>query len=88
MKLKLAFAFLSLAFTVSAWAQNDNGSIKRDTKDAAHSTANAAKKTGHKVKQETKKTVHAGAKTTRKGAGRVEGKTVATPKPSPATSPQ
>jgi len=87
MKLKLAFAFLSLAFTVSAWAQNDHGSIKQDTKDAAHSTANAAKKTGHKVKQERRKRFTPAPKPRAKEPA-VEGKTVATPKPSPATSPQ
>lgn len=84
MKLKLTLALLGLALSLGAWAQSDNGGIKQDTKDAAHSTANAAKKTGSKVKQGTKKVVHSGAKATRKGAGKVEGKT-ATPKPSPST---
>ncbi len=85
MKFKLTFALLSLALCFGAWAQNDNGGIKQDTKDAAHSTANAAKKTGHKVKQGTKKTVNKGAHATKKGADKVEDKTAPTPKPSPGT---
>ena len=88
MKWKLTFAaVLGLALSFGAWAQSDNGGIKQDTKDAAHSTANAARKTGSKIKQGTRKTVHAGAKATRKGAGKVEGKT-ATSKPSPSTPQQ
>lgn len=87
MKLKFTFAgIVVLALSLGTWAQ-DNSGIKQDTKDAAHSTASAAKKTGHKVKQGTKKTVHAGAQATRKGADKVEGKT-ATPKPSPSTPQQ
>jgi hypothetical protein len=85
MKLKLTFALFCFALSFSAWAQNDNSGIKQDTKDAAHSTANAAKKTGHKAKSGTKKVVHSGAKATRKGAGKVEGKTAAPAKPSPST---
>ena len=85
MKLKLTFALLSLALSFGAWAQNDNSGIKQDTKDAAHSTANAAKKTGHKIKQGTKKAVNKGAHATAKGAGKVEEKTAPTPKPSPGT---
>ncbi|HEY7405483.1 MAG TPA: hypothetical protein VIB39_18295 [Candidatus Angelobacter sp.] len=83
MKLKLAFALVSLALSLGAWAQNDNGSIKQDTKDAAHSTANAAKKTGHKVKQGTKKAVNKSAHATKKGAGKVEDKTAPKASPTP-----
>ncbi|HKD81298.1 MAG TPA: hypothetical protein VKH81_16505 [Candidatus Angelobacter sp.] len=85
MKLKLTLAFLALAFSHGVWAQNDNGGIKQDTKDAAHATGRAAKKTAHKVKQGTKKVVHSGAKATEKGASKVEQKTAPTPKPSPST---
>jgi hypothetical protein len=85
MKTKWVLALLSLALSLGAWAQSDNSGIRQDTKDAAHSTAKAAKKAGSKVKQGTKRTVHAGAKATRHGAGKVEGKTAATPKPSPST---
>lgn len=88
MKLKFTLAsLLGLALSLGAWAQSDNGGIKQDTKDAAHSTAKATKKTGSKIKQGTKKTVHAGAKATRKGAAKVEGKTAAA-KPSPSSPPQ
>lgn len=83
MKMKLTFVLLGLALSFGAWAQQDNGGIKQDTKDAAHSTGEAAKKTGHKIKQGTKKTVHKGASATKKGAGEVEGKTASTPKPTP-----
>lgn len=88
MKLKLTLALLALAWSLGVWAQNDNGGIKQDTKDAAHSTAHAAKKTGHKIKHGTKKVVHSGAKATRKGADKVEGKTADSPKPSPSAPPQ
>jgi len=85
MKLKFFLAtLLGFALSVGAWAQNNDGSIKQDTKDAAHSTANAAKKTGHKVKKGTKKVVHSGANATQKGADKVKQKT-AEPKPSPST---
>lgn len=87
MKLKFTFAaLLAMVLSLGAWAQNepqDNGGIKQDTKDAAHSTGKAAKKVGHKVKKGTKKVVHAGAKGTRKGASKVEGKTEPTPTPVP-----
>ena len=79
MKLKCVWAVtLSVLFSFAAIAQQDNGGIKQDTKDAAHSTANATKKTGHKIKHGTKKVVNKGAHATRKGAEKVEDKT-ATP---------
>lgn len=88
MKLKLA-AVLLLAFALApagiaqtSSAQNDSG-IKQDTKDAAHSTGRAAKKTGHKIKKGTTKTVHKGAHATKKGAAKVEGKTKPSPSPTP-----
>jgi hypothetical protein len=59
--------------------QDDNGGIKQDTKNAAHSTANATRKTGRKIAHGTKKVVHKGAHETRKGAGKIEGKTQTTP---------
>lgn len=87
MKLKFMFAaLLAMVLSLGAWAQNepqDNGGIKQDTKDAAHSTGKAAKKVGHKIKKGTKKVVHSGAKGTRKGANKVEEKTEPTPKPTP-----
>ena len=87
MKSKFVFAaLLGLALSFSAFAQNqpqDNGSIKQDTKDAAHSTGRAAKKTGRKIKHGTKKTVHKGAHATRKGVGKVEDKTAPAPSPTP-----
>ena len=89
MKLQLATVLLAaLAFAPAALAQNssaqsDSG-IKQDKKDAAHSTARAAKKTGHKIKKGTKKTVHKGAHATRRGASKVEDKT----KPSPSPTSQ
>ncbi|HEY6971004.1 MAG TPA: hypothetical protein VJA94_17470 [Candidatus Angelobacter sp.] len=80
MKLKyLWVGVLSLAFSFGAVAQQDNGGIKQDTKDAAHSTAQATKKTGRKIKHGTKKTVNKGAHATRKGAGKVEDKTQTPP---------
>ena len=82
MKLKFLFGImLSLAFSFGAIAQQDNGGIKQDTKDAAHSTANAAKKTGRKIKHGTKRVVHKGAYATKKDAGKVEDKTQTTPTP-------
>jgi type IV secretory pathway TrbL component len=71
----------ALSLGLSAQSQNDNGGIKQDTKDAAHSTAKATKKAGRKVKHGTKKTVNKGAHATRKGAGKVEDKTAPTPTP-------
>ena len=53
---------------------------KQDMKDAGHSTANAAKKTGSAVKKTTKKGVHKTAHATKKGASKVEDKTDSNPK--------
>jgi hypothetical protein len=83
MKLNLIFAvLLGCALAMPALAQNDSG-IKQDTKDAAHSTGKAVKKTGHKIKKGTKKVVHKGAQHTEHGAERVEGKTKPSPTPPP-----
>lgn len=80
MKLKYLLGLvLSLCLSIAVLAQNDNGGIKQDTKDAAHSTGQAAKKTGRKIKHGTKKTVHKGAQAARKGAGKVEDKTQTPP---------
>ena len=76
MKSKLLLAAtLSTLLSFAAFAQDNNGGIKQDTKDAAHSTGQATKKTGRKIMKGTKKTVHSGAKTTRKGSEKVEDKT-------------
>jgi hypothetical protein len=86
MKLKFLFAsLLGLAISMSAVAQSnpDNSGIKQDTKDAAHATGRAAKKTGSKIKHGTKKAVNKGAHATSKGAGKVEDKTAPTPRPAP-----
>jgi hypothetical protein len=86
MKLKfLITALLGLALSMGAVAQEnqDNGGIKQDTKDAAHSTGRAAKKTGSKIKHGTKRAVHKSAHATSKGAGKVEDKTAAKPSPTP-----
>ncbi len=87
MKTKFIFAaLLGAALSFSAFAQNqdqDNGGIKQDTKDAAHSTGQAAKKTGRKIKHGTKKAVNKGAHATSKGAGKVEDKTAPKPSPTP-----
>ena len=81
MKLKFLWAgVLVCVFSLASFAQQDNGGIKQDTKDAAHSTANATKKTGRKIKHGTKKTVHKGAHATSKGASKVEDKTQTPPK--------
>jgi hypothetical protein len=75
MKSKFLLAmFVSLALSMGAFAQSDSG-VKQDTKDAAHSTGQAAKKTGHKVKKGTKKAVNKSANATRKGSEKVEDKT-------------
>lgn len=80
MKRNFVWAFvLGLALSFAAVAQTDNGGIKQDTKDAAHSTANATRKTGRKIKHGTKKVVHKAAHETRKGAGKVEDKTTTPP---------
>src|SRR5215831_17617643 len=58
MQLKFLCAMVAaFALSLGAMAQQDNGGIKQDTKDAAHSTGNAVKKTGHKIKKGTKKVV-------------------------------
>lgn len=83
MKAKSLSAFLlGLALALPALAQVDSG-IKQDTKDAAHSSGRAARKTGHKIKKGTKKVVHKGAKHTEHGAERVEDKTKPSPTPPP-----
>ena len=83
MKAKSLFALLlGLALVMPALAQDDGG-IKQDTKDAAHSTGKAAKKTGHKIKKGTKKVGHKGAKHTEHGAEKVEDKTKPSPTPPP-----
>ena len=80
MKLKYLLGLvLTFCLSLAAIAQSDNGGIKQDTKDAAHSTGQAAKKTGRKIKHGTKKAVHKGAEATRKGAGKVEDKTQTPP---------
>lgn len=80
MKLRFFLALvLSIPLSFAAIAQQDNGGIKQDTKDAAHSTAQATKKAGRKIKHGTKKTVNKGAHETRKAAGKVENKTQPTP---------
>ena len=80
MKFKYLLVFVfSLLLSFGAFAQQDNGGIKQDTKDAAHSTARATKKAGRKIKHGTKKVVHKGAKATRRGAEKVEDKTQTTP---------
>ncbi len=86
MSLKLIFAALlggALSLGMAAQTQTDNGGIKQDTKDAAHSTAQATKKAGRKIKHGTKKVVHKGAHATSKGANKVEEKTEPTPTPTP-----
>ncbi len=60
--------------------QSDQGA-KSDIKDAAHDTARAARKTGHKVKRGTKKAAHKTAQKTRQGAGKIEDKTTPPPQP-------
>ena len=82
MKLRFLLALvLSVPLSLAAIAQQDNGGVKQDTKDAAHSTSQATKKTGRKIKHGTKKVVHKGAHETRKGADKVENKTQTTPPP-------
>ena len=66
-----------------AIAQQTDSGIKQDTKDAAHSTGKAAKKTGHKIKKGTKKAVNKSADATRKGAEKVEDKSAPKPTPPP-----
>jgi predicted small secreted protein len=84
MKLRsIVAALLFLAMSFPAFGQNDNSGVKQDTKDAAHASGRAAKKTGKKVKRGTKKVVHKGAHKTRKGAAKVEGATTPSPTPPP-----
>ena len=81
MKRKYLLGFmLSLLLCLSAFAQSDNGGIKQDTKDAAHSTAKATKKAGRKIKRGTKKVINKGANATRRGSEKVEDKTQTPPK--------
>ena len=80
MRFKFLFAIVvSLVLSLGALAQQDDGGVKQDTKDAAHSTGKAVKKTGHKIKKGTKKVVHKSAKATSKGAEKVEDKTAPPP---------
>jgi hypothetical protein len=80
MRFKFLFAIVvSLVLSLGALAQQDNGGVKQDTKDAAHSTGKAVTKTGHKIKKGTKKVVHKSAKATSKGAEKVEDKTAPPP---------
>jgi hypothetical protein len=65
----------ALLLSLGAVAQEDNGGIKQDTKDAAHATGRAAKKTGRKIKHGAKKVVNKSAHATRKAADKVEDKT-------------
>jgi hypothetical protein len=85
MQFKFLFAMV-VAFGLSLGAiaqQTDDGGIKQDTKDAAHSTKRAAKKTGHKIKKGSKKAVNKSADATRKGAAKVEDKSAPAPTPPP-----
>lgn len=84
MRLKFLFAMLvAFALSLGAIAQQTDDGIKQDTKDAAHSTGKAVKKTGHKIKKGSKKVVHKSADATRKGAEKVEDKSAPTPTPPP-----
>ena len=76
----LVFVF-SLLLSLGAFAQQDTGGLKQDTKDAAHSTAKATRKAGRKIKRGTKKVVNKGANATRKGSEKVEDKTQTPPPP-------
>ncbi len=72
MTLRLAWTLLfAPLLSLGAVAQQDNGGIKQDTKDAAHATGRAVKKTGRKIKYGTNKS----ARATRKGTDKVEVKT-------------
>lgn len=85
MQFKFLFAMV-MAFALSLGAiaqQTDDGGIKQDTKDAAHSTGKAAKKTGHKIKKGTKKAVNKSAQATERGAEKVEDKSAPKPTPPP-----
>jgi hypothetical protein len=74
MRLKFLFAMVvGLALSLGAIAQQTDDGVKQDTKDAAHSTGKAVKKTGHKIKKGT----------TEKGADKVKDKSAPTPTPPP-----
>jgi hypothetical protein len=76
MKLKYVWTLVfALLLSLGVVAQQDNGGIKQDTKDAAHATGSAAKKTGRKIKHGTKKVINKSAHATRKAADKVEDKT-------------
>jgi len=76
MKLRFVWTMVCVLFlSLGVMAQQDNGGIKQDTKDAAHATGRAVKKTGRKIGHGTKKIVHKSARATRKGADKVEDKT-------------
>ncbi|HXO37230.1 MAG TPA: hypothetical protein VN872_01255 [Candidatus Acidoferrum sp.] len=84
MQFKFIFAMvMAFALSLGSLAQSDNGGIKQDTKDAAHSTKRAAKKTGHKIKKGSKKVVNKSANATRRGAEKVEDKSAPSPTPPP-----
>src|ERR1051326_9525619 len=84
MRLKFLSAMLiTFALALPVIAQQTDSGIKQDTKDAAHSTGKAAKKTGHKIKKGTKKAVHKSADATEKGADKVKDKSAPTPTPPP-----
>ena len=84
MRLKFLFAMVTaVALSLGAIAQQTDDGVKQDTKDAAHSTKRAAKKTGHKIKKGTKKAVNKSADATRKGAEKVEDKSAPAPTPPP-----
>lgn len=76
MKLRFVWTItFALLLSLGLMAQQDNGGIKQDTKDAAHATGRAVKKTGRKIGHGTKKIVNKSARATRKGAEKVEDKT-------------
>jgi hypothetical protein len=76
MKLKYVWTLVfALLLSLEVVAQQDNGGIKQDTKDAAHATGRAVKKTGRKIKHGTKKVVNKSAHATSKAADKVEDKT-------------
>jgi hypothetical protein len=80
MRIKIFFTMVMVCLlSLGVFAQQSDSGIKQDTKDAAHSTGQAAKKTGHKIKKGTKKVAHSAAKGTKKGAEKVEDKTQTPP---------
>lgn len=84
MQFRFLFAMvMAFALSLGAIAQQTDSGIKQDTKDAAHSTSKAVKKTGHKIKKGTKKVVHKSAKATERGAEKVEDKSAPAPTPPP-----